>query len=69
MTNLKSTADELIKQEERKGQRKFLEMMKVNDTRYRSNYTFIGQANSPYCIKVIDSEKTISFHKWPDPDD
>ncbi|ECB9807184.1 hypothetical protein FL877_13250 [Listeria monocytogenes] len=61
--------DELLKQEERKGQRKFLEMMKVNDTRYRSNYTYIGQANSPYCIKVIDSEKTISFHKWPDPDD
>ncbi|MBC1385627.1 hypothetical protein [Listeria innocua] len=61
--------DELINQEEREAQRKFLEMMKANDTRYRSNYIYIVKTNSPDFIEEIDSEKVISVHKWSDPDD
>ncbi|EAD7632772.1 hypothetical protein AB290_12685 [Listeria monocytogenes] len=60
--------DELINQEEREGQRKILEMMKANDTRYRSNYIYIVKTNSPDFIGELDSEKVISVHKLSDPD-
>ncbi|MCD2255049.1 hypothetical protein [Listeria marthii] len=61
--------DEMVKQEERKGQRKILEMMKAHDTRYRSNYVYIVKTNSPDFIEVTNSGKVISVYKWSDPDE